>query len=148
MLEQEIVRNKEAYFHYEILDTYIAGIVLKGTEVKSLRHEKPSIKEAYVLFDKGELFLKWLHIPQYRYGNLHNHEEKRERKLLLSRNELLQLQRLLQQKGLTAIPLSLFFKKGLVKVVIGVGRGKKLFDKRRTQKERELDRQAARECLN
>lgn len=143
-MDDDIAKNKQAYFHYEIIETYEAGIQLKGTEVKSLRSAKVSLQEAYIQIEGAEAFLKLMTIPVYKFGNIHNHEEKRVRKLLLHKSEIERIERSLQQKGLTAIPLALYLKKGLVKVKIGVGKGKKLYDKRETIKKRDLDREAAR----
>jgi SsrA-binding protein len=144
-MDKEIAVNRQAFFNYEILDTFEAGISLKGTEVKSLRNGKCSLIESYVeILEGGIPVIKLLSIPPYAFGNIHNHEEKRIRKLLLHREEILRIQKMIEQKGYTAIALSIYFKKGLVKLKIGIGKGKKLHDKRAVIKERELSREAER----
>lgn len=143
-MEKEIATNRQAFFNYEILDTFEAGIALKGTEVKSLRNGKCTISESYVDLENNLPVIKLMSIPPYAFGNIHNHEEKRVRKLLLHKEEILRMQKMIEQKGFTAVPLSLYFKKGLVKIKIGIGKGKKLHDKRSVIKERELSREAQR----
>lgn len=133
----EIATNKKAYFQYEILETFETGIVLKGTEIKSLRENGASLQEAFVTVLGNELFLVNSSIPPYRYGTVYNHEEKRKRKLLAHKKEIMRIGSQIQEKGLTCIPLSIFLKNGLAKVKIGLGRGKKLHDKRDDIKERE-----------
>jgi SsrA-binding protein len=147
-MEKEIASNRQAFFNYEILDTFEAGIVLKGTEVKSLRNGKCMIAESYVDLEDHIPVIKLMSIPPYAFGNIHNHEEKRVRKLLMHREEILRIQKMIEQKGYTAIPLSVYFKKGLVKLKIGIGKGKKLHDKRSVIKERELSREAERAMKN
>jgi len=137
---EDLVSNRKAFHHYEILNTFEAGIILLGTEIKSLRNHGGNLQEAYVVFYKGEPHLKNASIAPYRFGSIFNHEEKRERKLLLHKREIIKLQNATQEKGLTVIPLSFYLKKGLVKVKLGIGRGKKLYDKRAALKERELKR--------
>jgi SsrA-binding protein len=116
--------------------------------VKSLRNGKCTIAESYVDLDNSLPVIKLMSIPPYAYGNIHNHEEKRVRKLLLHKEEILRIQKMIEQKGYTAIPLSIYFKKGLVKLRIGIGKGKKLHDKRGVIKERELSREAQRAMKN
>ncbi|MBM3195245.1 MAG: SsrA-binding protein SmpB [Chlamydiae bacterium] len=147
-MEKEIATNRQAFYNYEILDTFEAGIALRGTEVKSLRNGKCTIAESYVDLDNSLPVIKLMSIPPYAYGNIHNHEEKRVRKLLLHKEEILRIQKMIEQKGYTAIPLSIYFKKGLVKLRIGIGKGKKLHDKRGVIKERELSREAQRAMKN
>jgi SsrA-binding protein len=147
-MEKEIATNRQAFYNYEILDTFEAGIALTGTEVKSLRNGKCTIAESYVDLDNSLPVIKLMSIPPYAYGNIHNHEEKRVRKLLLHKEEILRIQKMIEQKGYTAIPLSIYFKKGLVKLRIGIGKGKKLHDKRGVIKERELSREAQRAMKN
>jgi len=118
-------------------------VALTGTEVKSLRDGKANIKDSYVIFKDGEAFLFNAHISPYSHGNLQNHEPERNRKLLLHRREIEKLREQVVEKGLTVVPLRLYFKGGKVKVEIAVVRGKKLYDKRETEKKRELDREAA-----
>lgn len=135
--ERELVSNRRARHSYEILDTYESGIVLLGTEIKSLRSHGASLQEAYVKVEGCEAWLLSCHIPPYRYGSIHNHEELRPRKLLLHKRELLRLKGAVQEKGLTIVPLSLYLVKGRVKVRIAIARGKKGSDKRQAIKERE-----------
>lgn len=141
---KELVRNRRAYHDYEIIETYEAGIVLLGTEIKSLRAHGGNIGEAYVKIINNELWLIGASIAPYTYGNIYNHEERRDRKLLMHKKEINKLKESTQQKGLTLIPLSLYLKKGRVKIKIGRGRGKKRGDKRATiierEKKREMDR--------
>jgi len=127
----ELVSNRRAYHDYEILETFEAGILLLGTEIKSLRNHGGSLQDAYVLVTEGgSVILKNSSIAPYRFGNIHNHEEKRERKLLLHKGEISKLKKSAQEKGLALIPLSLYLKKGLVKVKLAICRGKKAHDKR------------------
>jgi SsrA-binding protein len=140
-----VVRNKRASFDYEVLDTYTAGLVLAGTEVKSLREGKAGLTDTYCLFDKGELWVKNAYIAEYFYGTYNNHNSHRDRKLLLSRRELRNLENDSKETGLTIVPLKIFFnEKGIAKMEIALCRGKKQYDKRESIKEkdskRELDR--------
>ncbi len=138
--EGELVSNRRAFHEYEILETFEAGIVLLGTEIKSLRDHGGSLQDAYVLVSNGEVFLRNSSIAPYRYGNIHNHEDKRERKLLLHKREIAKLGSHSSEKGLTIIPLAMYLKNGIVKVKIASARGKKLYDKRAAVKEREHKR--------
>ena len=125
------IRNKRATFDYEILEEYVAGVVLVGTEIKSIRLGKASLTESYCYFDKGELWLRGMNVAEYGWGTCNNHAPRRDRKLLLQRKELNKLQRALQDRGLTIVALRLFLsEKGLAKVVIGLARGRKSYDKR------------------
>ena len=125
------IRNKRAMFDYEILEEYIAGIVLVGTEIKSLRAGKASMVDCYCYFERGELWLRGLNISEYAWGTCNNHVPKRDRKLLLNRRELWKLNRALQDKGLTVVGLRIFInERGLAKVAIGLARGRKAYDKR------------------
>jgi SsrA-binding protein len=135
--EGELVSNRRAFHDYEILETLEAGILLQGTEVKSLREHGGNLQDSYILVSNHKVILKNASISPYRFGNIHNHEEKRERQLLLHKNEIVRLKEVSQQKGLTLIPLSLYLKKGWVKVKIGIAKGKKAHDKREALKERE-----------
>lgn len=149
--EKLIVQNRRAHFDYEILERYEAGIALKGTEVKSLRDTgSMSIQDAYVDYEGGELSLVNAYIRPYEQGNILNHEPCRSRKLLLHKHEIFRLGRKIEEKGLTLIPLRVYFKNGLVKVEIGLCRGKKLIDKReaieRRETEREIERIIKRRC--
>jgi len=141
--EKLIASNKKAFHDYFVLQKAEAGVALTGTEVKSLRDGKANIKDSYVIFKNGEAFLFNAHISPYSHGNLRNHEPERNRKLLLHRREIEKLREQVVEKGLTVVPLRLYFKGGKVKVEIAVVRGKKLYDKRETEKKRELDREAA-----
>lgn len=136
------IQNKKARFLYEILDKYTAGIVLTGTEIKSIRSSKASIAESFCEFnDKGELFVINMTVEEYAFGNYYNHRPKAERKLLLNKRELKKLLKEVQASGLTIIPLRLFINdKGLAKLDIALAKGKKLFDKRETIKDRDNKR--------
>ncbi len=142
---EELVSNRKAFHHYEVHETYEAGVVLLGTEIKSLRNHGGNLQEAYVVFHQGEPYLKNASIAPYKFGNLFNHEEKRERKLLLHKREIGKLQTFIAEKGFTIIPLAMYLKKGFVKVKLGVARGKKAYDKRSALKKREHERQMDRE---
>ena len=141
--EKLIASNKRAFHEYHVLDKVEAGLALTGTEVKSLRDGAANLKDSYVTFKNGEAFLFGAHISPYTHGNRENHEPDRTRKLLLHRREIEKLHVQVAEKGLTVVPLRLYFKGGKVKAEIGVVRGKKLYDKRETEKKRELDREAA-----
>lgn len=141
---KDLVNNRKAYHEYEVLETFEAGIALMGTEIKSLRMGGGSIHEAYVKMIKGEVWIVGMSIPPYKFGNVHNHEEKRDRKLLLHKREIETMRRATQEKGLTVVPLSLYLKEGMAKLKIAVGRGKKLADKRETIKARDDARQMQR----
>ncbi|GGG43152.1 SsrA-binding protein SmpB [Bizionia arctica] len=133
------IKNKKAKFQYEILDKYTAGIVLSGTEIKSIRDSKASIAESFCEFnDQGELFVVNMTIEEYVYGTYYNHKPKATRKLLLNRKELKKLEKEVNTSGLTIIPLNLFINdNGLAKMIISLAKGKKLFDKRETMKDRD-----------
>ena len=140
-----LISNKRATFDYELLDTYTAGLVLVGTEIKSLRLGKASLVDAYCYFHNGELWLKNANISEYFYGSYNNHVARRDRKLLLNRKELRKLLDYVQTPGVTIIPTKIFInERGLAKVVIAPARGKKLYDKRASLREkddrREMDR--------
>ena len=136
------IRNKRATFDYEILEEYIAGIVLVGTEIKSLRLGKASLVDSYCYFERGELWIRNVNIAEYTWGTCNNHVPKRDRKLLLNRKELNKLQRSLQDRGLTVVGLRLFINdKGLAKVAIGLARGRKSYDKREYIKENDAKRE-------
>ena len=136
------VRNKRATFDYEILEEYVAGIVLVGTEIKSIRMGKVSLTDCYCYFDRGELWIRGVNIAEYAWGSCNNHAPKRDRKLLLNRKELDKLQRSLLDRGLTVVCLRLFLNdRGLVKVVVGLARGRKSYDKREYLKENDARRE-------
>ncbi len=137
----ELVSNRAAFHHYEILDTIEAGIALLGTEVKSLREGGGNLTDNYVLIREGEAFLRGAHIAPYAFGNLYNHPEKRERKLLLHKLEIDKLRRKTQEKGLTIVALALYLKNGRVKVKLGVCKGKKTHDKREALKKKSQERE-------
>jgi len=139
------IKNRQAYFEYYIDDKYVAGIVLTGTEVKSLREGKASFNDSYCIFNKGELWIKSFHISEYSHGTVNNHDPVRERKLLLNKRELRKLEAKIKEKGYTVIPLRLFFnEKNLAKLEIGLAKGKKLHDKRETIKQRDTERELKR----
>ena len=137
----EIV-NREAHFNYLVLDEIEAGIVLTGTEIKSIRAGKAQIKDSYANIRNNECFLLNMHINEYKEGNLFNHDPKRTRKLLLHKSEIKKISDKVKIEGLTLVPLKVYFKKNKVKVLIGICKGKKLFDKRESIKERDLEREA------
>jgi SsrA-binding protein len=135
------IRNRSAYHDYFIDDKYDAGMVLAGTEVKSIREGKVSFADSFCIFQKGELWVKNLHIAEYRFGTTNNHLAVHDRKLLLTKKELRKLENKMKEKGFTIVPLRVFFTdKGLAKMEIGLGRGKKLYDKRETIKQRDTER--------
>ena len=139
------IKNKRATFDYEFIDTYTAGIVLTGTEIKSIRLGKASLVDTYCFFSRGELWVKGMHIAEYFYGSYNNHIARRDRKLLLSKKELRKLERATKETGFTIVPARMYInEKGLAKVVIALAKGKKQYDKRESLKEkddkREMDR--------
>jgi SsrA-binding protein len=138
-----IATNKKAYHDYFIDETYEAGIVLTGTEVKSLRQGDANLKESFCRIRNGEVFINNMHISPYEHGNIHNVEPTRMRKLLLHSAEIIKLTRKVEEKGLSLVPTKIYFKNSLVKLEIGVGRGKKMHDKRETLKRKEADREMA-----
>lgn len=139
------IRNRSAYYEYYIDDKYVAGIALTGTEVKSLRAGKASFNDAYCIFHHDELFIRSLHIAEYTHGTFNNHDPLRERKLLLTKKELKKLQAKIKEKGYTIIPLRIFFnEKNLLKMEIGLAKGKKLHDKRESIKQRDTEREIKR----
>ena len=143
--DSELVSNRKAFHNYEILDTFEAGIMLVGTEVKSLRGHHGSLQNAYVvLLSDGRVILKNASITPYQYASVFNHEERRDRQLLLHKRELETLRKVSEEKGLTLIPLSFYLKNGKIKVKIATARGKKLYDKREDIKTREEERKIKR----
>ncbi len=140
-VEKVVASNRKATHDYEILETYEAGLVLQGTEVKSLRQGRADLKESFARIERGEAWLLGCHISPYAQGNRANHDPLRRRKLLLHRAELNRLLGKTQEKGLTLVPLRLYFKDGRAKLEIGLGRGRKLLDKRRVIREREARRE-------
>ncbi len=141
---QVVVSNRKARFEYEVLQTAEAGIVLRGTEVKSLREGRANLQDAFARFDSGELWLHNLHISPYEAGNRFNHDPLRARKLLMHRRELRKLVGQVEQKGLTLVPLDLYFRRGIAKVTLALVRGKQLHDKRDDVRKRETQREMER----
>jgi len=137
---ESIARNRRARHDYQILDTWEAGIVLTGSEVKSLRNGKANISDAYGIVTSGEVHLLNLHISPYEQASYFNHVPTRTRKLMLHRREIKKMIGAVERQGLTLVPLELYFKRGKVKVVLGLGRGKKLYDKRADEKKRDDER--------
>lgn len=132
------IKNKRASFDYEFVDLYTAGIVLTGTEIKSIRLGKASLVDTFCYFSKNELWVKNMNISEYFYGSYNNHVSRRDRKLLLEKKELIKLQRLVKESGFTIVPVRLFInERGLAKLVIALAKGKKLYDKRNAIKERD-----------
>ncbi len=139
------IKNRSAFHEYFIDNQYVAGIVLKGTEVKSLRAGKASFNDSYCIIHKGEVWVKSLHIAEYSHGTVNNHDPLRERKLLLEKREIRKIESKLKEKGYTLIPLRIFFnEKNFIKMEIGLARGKKLHDKRETIKKRDVEREMKR----
>ena len=139
-----IVTNRKAWHEYHILDKYEGGIVLYGSEVKAIREGKANIKEAYVRFIENELFVIGMHIGKYSNEGYSSHTPVRDRKLLLQRQELSKLKKMVDEKGKTLIPLSIYFKRGNVKIEFGLAQGKKLYDKRKAKMDKDVDRQVDR----
>lgn len=139
-----IAQNKKARHDYSILDTYEVGLVLTGTEVKSLRAGRASLVDGFATVDGGEVWLQHVHIPEYTQGTWTNHEPRRPRKLLLHKREIRRLIGAVERQGLTLVPLELYFKRGVAKVAMALGKGKKLHDKRDAEKQRDADREIAR----
>ena len=136
------IRNKQASFQYELIEKFIAGIVLKGTEIKSIREGKVNLQDGFCYFNDGEIFAKGINITAYAQGTHYNHEAARERKLLMKKSELKKLEAKVEEKGLALIPTRLFInERGLAKLEIAIGRGKKLHDKRESIKERDVKRE-------
>ena len=142
------INNRKAYHDYFILEEYEAGIALTGTEIKSIRENGANIKDSYAIIKNGEAFLLNMHISRYEQGNIFNHEETRTRKLLLNKKEILKLKDMVVLNGHTLIPLKAYFKNGRLKILIGVCKGKKNYDKRETIKERDIKREIARDFKN
>jgi SsrA-binding protein len=139
------IKNRAAYHEYFIEDKYIAGMVLAGTEVKSIREGKVNFADSFCVFHKGELWVKNMHIAEYRFGTTNNHIAVHDRKLLLNKKELRKLENKSKEKGYTIVPLQIFFnEKGLAKIEIGLGKGKKLYDKRDSIKQRDTEREIKR----
>ena len=135
-----VATNRKAFHEYNILETFEAGLQLKGSEVKSIREGKASLKQAYILIRKGEAWLRGTYIPSYSHTGFEGHEPVRDRKLLLHKKEIQKINSKLAEKGLTAVPTKLYFKGGLIKLEFGLAKGKKLYDKRDTKKKRDVER--------
>ena len=129
-MEKIIAQNKTAYHNYSIEDTFEAGIVLTGTEIKSIRNGKVNIKDSYVNIKNNEIFIYGMHISPYEFGNIYNKDPLRTRKLLLTKKEINKLYNLIKQKSISLVPIKLYFKNNIVKLEVGIGKGKKLYDKR------------------
>ena len=135
-----VATNRKAFHEYNILETFEAGLQLKGSEVKSIREGKASLKQAYILIRKGEAWLRGTHIPSYSHTGFEGHEPVRDRNLGLHKKEIQKINSKLAEKGLTAVPTKLYFKGGLIKLEFGLAKGKKLYDKRDTKKKRDVER--------
>ncbi len=143
--DQVNIKNRRARFDYEITDTFTAGMVLTGTEIKSIRQGKASLVDTFCFVEKGEVWVKNMNISEYFYGSYNNHAARRDRKLLLTRKEIDKLEKAGKEAGFTIVPLKVFISdRGLAKMVIGIGRGKKEYDKRQAIKERDDKRSIAR----
>ena len=139
------IKNRSAFHEYFFDNKYVAGIILTGTEVKSLREGKASFNDSYCIIHKGELWIKSLHIAEYSHGNLNNHDPARDRKLLLQKKEIRKIETKLKEKGYTLVPLRMYFnEKGFVKIDIGLAKGKKLHDKRETLRKKDVEREMKR----
>lgn len=139
------INNRKAKYDYEILETIEAGIALTGTEIKSIRLGNANLKDSYAIIRKNEVYLLGMHISLYKEGNIFNHEEMRTRKLLLHKKEILKLNNKITLEGHTLIPIKLYFKKNRAKILLGLARGKKVYDKRETIKQRDMEREIRRE---
>ena len=145
---KQISKNPTAYHNYNIENKIEAGIVLTGTEIKSIRQGNANLKDSYAVLKNGEIFIIGMHISPYEHGNIFNKEPLRDRKLLLNKREIAKLIGLTKQKGYSLIPISLYFKGNLVKVELGVGKGKKLYDKRQDLAKKDAERQIAYQLKN
>lgn len=139
--ELVVANNKKAFHDYEILERFEAGLVLQGTEVKSLRERRVNLKDSYARVVNGEIWLEGCHISPYPYGNIHNHEPERPRKLLLHRREIARLIGSMTRGGLTVVPLRVYFRRGKAKVELGLARGRKTYDKREVARRRTIERE-------
>jgi SsrA-binding protein len=143
--EKTVVTNRKALHEYFVIDRFETGIALKGTEVKSLRQGTANLQDGYAMIRKGEIWLIGMHISPFEKGNINNHDPKRDRKLLLHKREIRRLIGRVTEKGLTLIPLRIYFKHNIAKIELGLARGKKSYDKREAIKKREVERQMRRE---
>lgn len=135
------INNRKAKFDYEILETYEAGIVLTGTEIKSVRLGNVNLKDSYGIIKNNEIYILNMHISEYKEGNIFNHDEKRTRKLLLHKKEILKIRDKVNLDGITLVPLKLYFKKNKVKILLGIGKGKKTYDKREAIKKKDIEKE-------
>ena len=142
------IQNRKVNFDYEIIDTFEAGIVLTGTEIKSIRLGKCNLKDSYAIIKNNEIFILNMHISQYEQGNRFNHEETRTRKLLMHKKEILKLRDKLEIDGFTLVPIKLYFKGNKAKLLIGLAKGKKNYDKRESIKKKDIERQIAKDLKN
>ena len=142
------IQNRKVNFDYEIIDTFEAGIVLTGTEIKSIRLGKCNLKDSYAIIKNNEIFILNMHISQYEQGNRFNHEETRTRKLLMHKKEILKLRDKLEIEGFTLVPIKLYFKGNKAKLLIGLAKGKKNYDKRESIKKKDVERQMAKDLKN
>ena len=140
MKKTVVSTNRKAYHEFHILENFEAGIQLKGSEVKSIREGSVSLKQSYIVTRRGEAWIKALHIPSYSHTGYDGHDPLRNRKLLLHKREILKIDAKLAEKGLTAVPTKVYFKGGLVKIELGLAKGKKLYDKRASKKKRDVER--------
>ena len=147
-MERTIAKNPTALHNYNILDTFEAGIVLSGTEIKSIRAGKVNIKNCYAIIKNSEIYIVGMHISPYDFGNIYNKDPLRDRKLLLNKREINKLIGLIKQQGITLVPISLYWKNSYVKVELGVGKGKKLYDKRQDLAKKDAARTIERELKN
>lgn len=146
--QKNVAENRKARHEYDLYDRFEAGLELKGTEIKSIRRGKVQMKDSYVSFYRGEAFIKGMHISPYEFGNRFNHEETRDRKLLLHKNEILKLEQAARIKGYTVVPVRLYLSKGLAKLEIALAKGRDLHDKREAQKEKDAKREIAKALKN
>lgn len=135
------ISNKKAYYDYNIETTYEAGIVLKGTEIKSIRQGKANLRDSYAIYKNGEIFILNMHISEYDKGNIFNHEETRTRKLLLNKKEILRIRDSIEKEGYALIPIKLYFKGNKAKILLGIAKGKKNYDKREAIKKKDIERE-------
>ena len=145
---KSVAVNRKARYEYHILDTFEVGLVLKGTEVKSLRESKVSLRESFAQFDNNELYIMSMHISPYAFGNIFNVDPRRKRKLLMHKREIDRLKAQVQEKGLTLVPLRIYFKKGHAKIELALAKGKRLYDKRQAMAEKDAQRDVERELKN
>ena len=142
------INNKKAYYDYQILDTIEAGLVLSGTEIKSIRDGRANLKDSYAIVKNGEMFILNMHISHYKEGNIFNHDETRTRKLLLNKKEIFKLRDTVVLNGNTLVPLKIYFKNNRAKLLLGIAKGKKSYDKRESIKQRDVNRELKKQYKN